>query len=213
MPRRAKRRQPQVVQQTDSVLSHNAFFFDESMGLFKAAFDADIRDPETGSILLECREQNIGRATRFWRFADMKRITPFDLFVRYPDGRGFMRMRRGAALWESRVRVDDGNGLPLGFFVLRPFSVCGAFDVLDAYGARLCMLKGSRFGWRFLFSTTDGTELARVEKVWAGWRKELFSCASDYRLTIDEAVGQADVLRRMMLASVLCIGMVAKIEV
>ena len=213
MPRRARRRQVQTALMADPVLSCNDFFFDENMGLFKAAFDADIHDRETGGMLLACREQNIGRWTRFWRFADMKRITPFDLLVRYPDGRRFLRIKRGAALWSSRVMVDDGEGMPLGMFVLRPFSVCGAFDVLDAYGARLCVLKGSRLGWRFLFSTTDGTELARVEKVWSGWRKELFSCASDYRLIIDEAVGQADVLRKMMLASVLCIGMVAKIEV
>lgn len=212
MARRA-RRIKRKVDQEDPVLSRNTFYLDESMGLFRAAFGAEIRDKAEGIILLICREQNISRTVRFWRFADMKRITPFDLLLCYPDGNVLLRIRRGAAFWSSRVRVETGEGVPLGMFVLRPFSICGAFDVLDAAGIKLCRLQGSRLGWRFRFITGDGTELARVEKVWAGWRKELFSCASDYRLRIDPAVGEAGVLRRMMLAAGLCIGMVAKVEV
>ena len=39
-------------------LQRNAFFVKEHVGLFKAANNYDILDPQTGRVVLECREDH-----------------------------------------------------------------------------------------------------------------------------------------------------------
>lgn len=60
-------------------LQRNAFFVKEHVGLFKAANNYDVLDPQTGQIVLLCREDDLGFFTRILRFTDYKRMTPFDI--------------------------------------------------------------------------------------------------------------------------------------
>jgi len=194
------------------VLDRSLFLVRESTGILKASYDYDIIDPETEQMILQCREHNMGSFTKMLRFTDLRRTTPFDFTVTTADGETLMRVSRRIPVFSSRVRVVDSEDVPLGGFVLRPFSISGTFDVLDATGIRVCRLKGGVTGRRFSFLAPDGIELARVERKWAGVGKELFSSASDYMLQIDEAVPGAGTTRHLILASVLCIGMVLKVD-
>ena len=158
------------------LLRKNLFFIKEHVGVFKAANNFDILDPESGEVILECREDDLGFITRMLRFTDYKRMTPFDIQIRTREGDQVLRVTRGIALLLSRVSVFDENDDLVGGFKQKFFSIGGAFRVLDENDQPICDLKGKWTGWDFRFVAGD-VELARVTKKWAGIGKELFTRA------------------------------------
>ena len=135
----------------DEALNQNLFLVKEHTGMFKAANNFDIFDPDTGKIVLECREEKLGLITKIARFTDYKRMTPFNVEIRRPDGPTLITVKRGVSLFLSKVEVLDENGSLLGSFAQKLFSIGGKFDVLDASGAPLCTLQGKWSGWEFKF--------------------------------------------------------------
>ena len=109
----------------------------------------------------------------------------------------------------SKVDALDQNGMRIGGFQQKFFSIGGKFDVLDANDAPLCSLKGKWTGWNFKFEK-DGSQLAEVSKKWAGIGKEFFTSADNYILHISESVPRNDPVRPLILAAVTCIDMVLK---
>ena len=191
------------------VLRKNVFLVKEHVGMFRAANNYDIYDPQTGDIIMECREERLGILTKLLRFTDYKRNTPFDIQVRTPDGKQVLRITRGISLFLSKVNVLDENDQVVGSFKQRLFSVGGAFNVLDAGDNPLCQLNGKWTGWDFKFMAGE-TEYAHVTKKWAGIGKELFTSADNYVLEISESVPEDDLVRQLILAAVMCIDMVLK---
>jgi uncharacterized protein YxjI len=192
-----------------SVLARNVFLVKEHVGLFKAANNYDIFDPETGQLVMECREDNLGLITKALRFTDYKRNTPFDIQVRAPGGEQVVRITRGIAIFLSKVDVHDEADRVVGGFKQKFFSIGGAFEVCDAADRVLCSLKGTWTGWDFRFSQ-EGRELGHVTKKWSGIGKELFTSADNYVLEISPTVAADDPVRELILAAVLCIDMVLK---
>lgn len=193
----------------NEVLSKNVFLVKEHVGMFKAANNFDIHDPESGEIILECREDNLGIFTKIFRFSKYKRMTPFDIEVRTPDGEVIIRMTRGISIFLSKVKVLDENDNLIGGFQQKFFSIGGAFSVLDPNDEPVCDLKGKWTGWDFRFMKED-KEFAHVTKKWTGLGKELFTSADNYVLQISESIPKDHPARRLILAAVLCIDMVLK---
>ena len=191
------------------VLSKNVFLVKEHVGLFKAAHNYDIYDPETSQIILECREDRMGFFTKMLRFSDWKRMTPFDISIRTPDGQQVVRVSRGVALFLSKVTVRNESDQVIGGFKQKLFSIGAKFDVLDSNDESMCTLKGSLTGWNFRFMAGD-SELAHVTKKWAGLGKEMFTSADNYALEISEHVPPDSAVRQLILAAVMCIDMVIK---
>jgi uncharacterized protein YxjI len=191
------------------VLKQNVFLVKEHVGLFKAANNFDIYDPNTNQILMECREDHLGVLTKFFRFTDYKRMTPFDIQVRTPDGHQVVRITRGVSFFLSKVAVHDDRDQVIGGFKQKFFSVGGAFNVLDIHDQPVCELKGKWTGWDFRF-ISDDLELAHVSKKWAGIGKELLTSADNYVLEISSSLPPDAVVRQLILAAVLCIDMVLK---
>jgi len=187
----------------------NTFLVKEHVGLFKAASNYDVFDPATGQQLLACREPNLGTFTELLRFTDYKRMTPFDVEVRSASGELLLRVSRGVSIFLSNVSVKDGNGMPLGSFAQKFFSIGGAFDVRDSSGQVACSLKGKWTGWEFRFER-QGQELAKVSKKWSGLGKELLTSADNYVLEISPMVAASDPVRALILAAVFCIDLVLK---
>lgn len=52
----------------DSVTNSNLFLIKEHVGFFKAANNFDIYSPNTGEIIMECREPTLGFFTKLLRF-------------------------------------------------------------------------------------------------------------------------------------------------
>ena len=191
------------------VLGKNLFLVKEHVGMFKAANNFDIYDPETNQVVMHCREDKLGFFTKMLRFTDYKRMTPFDVVIREPGGQQLVRISRGVSLFLSKVKVYDHDDLEIGGFQQKFFSIGGKFEVCDRSGNSLCTLKGKWTGWDFRFLAGD-EELAHVTKKWSGLGKELFTSADNYILEIAEDIPADNDLRRLILAAVMCIDMVLK---
>lgn len=192
-----------------AVLSQNLFFVKEHVGMFKASSNYDIFNPTTQQKILECREPGIGILTKIFRFTDYKRMTPFHVEVRTPEGQPVLSVKRGISLLRSTVQVFDDKGSLVGSFKQKLFSIGGKFTVLDAQDKPVCTLQGKWTSWDFRFMR-DSTELASVSKKWAGMGKELFTTADNYMLSIQENVAPNAPVRMLILAAVVCIDMVLK---
>ncbi len=191
------------------ILNRNLFFVKEHVGMFKAANNYDIFDPESQEMIMTCREEKLGFFTKMLRFTDYKRNTPFEVEIKSADGTPVLTVRRGVSLWLSRVEVLDENGNLIGQFKQKLFSIGGKFDVLNPQGNVLCALKGKWTSWDFKF-IKDQEEFAHVSKKWAGAGRELFTSADNYMLSIDEKVPENHPLRILIVAAVMCIDMVLK---
>ena len=191
------------------LLNMNRFLVKEHIGAFKAANNYDIYDPETGKMVMECREDDLGTVTKLLRFTDWKRHTPFNIRIRTADGEPLVRVERGVAIFLSDVQVHDENDAVIGGFKQKFFSIGGAFDILDAQGNVLCSLRGKWTGWDFRFIHND-IEFAHVTKKWAGIGKEFFTSADNYMLEISSRVKEDSPIRQLILAAVMCIDMVLK---
>lgn len=191
------------------VLNRNIFLVKEQAGIFKASSNYDIYDPESGEVILHCREDNLGIFTKIMRFTEYKQISPFDVQVRTPSGEPVLNVRRGFAFILSKVAVTDDAGQRLGGFQQKFFSIGGKFAVLGASGNKLCDLKGNWVGWDFKFVSGNNV-LATVTKKWAGLGKELFTSADNYVLQISEDVPFDNPVRQLILAAVMCIDFVLK---
>lgn len=193
----------------NNIINKNTYIVKEHVGIFKAANNYDIYDPETGDIVMECREPNLGFFTKMLRFSDYKTMTPFDVQIRTPNDQRIIRIQRGISLFVSKVTVTDSEGSDIGYFQQKLFSIGGKFDLFDNQGNLVCQLKGNWVGWNFRFMDGDH-ELAHISKEWGGIGKELFTSADNYVLEISPDVPNDHPVRKLILAAVMCIDMVLK---
>lgn len=193
----------------ENVLSKNIFIVKEHVGILKAANNYDVFDAESGNLLLECREENLGFFTKLFRFTKYKRYTPFNLEIKTPEGETLVVVKRGISLFLSKVEIFSGENELLGTLKQKLFSIGGAFKVLGDNDQEICELKGKWTGWDFKFISGD-YEFAHISKTWAGIGKELFTSADNYVLKISEDVPEDDSARKLILGAVMCIDMVLK---
>jgi uncharacterized protein YxjI len=191
------------------ILQRNLYFVKEHAGIFKAANNYDILDPQTQQTVLTCREERLGLITKMLRFTDYKRNTPFEVIIRTPEGQPVLCVKRGISIFLSKVDVLDEAGQRVGGFKQKFFSLGGAFTVLGANDQPLCELQGKWTSWDFTFKAGN-QELAKVSKKWAGFGKELFTSADNYMLQISDQVPPDNPIRLLILGAVMCIDLVLK---
>ncbi|MBX2915156.1 MAG: RNAase [Cyclobacteriaceae bacterium] len=191
-------------------LNKNLFFVKEHVKVFKAANSFDIFDPDSKQLVLQAREERLGFFTKIFRFTDYKRMTPFEIDIKTPEGKTVLIVKRGVSFFLSTVEVLDERGTLIGKFKQKFFSIGGKFEVLDASERPLCMLKGKWTSWDFRFVSNDGKEFALVTKKWSGLGKELFTSADNYILQISNDVPADHPLRMLIMAAVMCIDLVLK---
>ena len=124
------------------LLAKNVFLVKEHVGMFKAANNFDIFDPESGQMIMMCREEKLGFITKMLRFTDYKRMTPFHVEIKDAAGNNLVSVRRGASIWRSKVEVLDENDHLIGIFRQKIFTIGGGFKVLDPQENEVCQLKG-----------------------------------------------------------------------
>jgi uncharacterized protein YxjI len=193
----------------NSILNRNLFFIKEHVGIFKAANNFDIYNPDNQEIIMTCREESLGLFTKLLRFTDFKRMTPFNVEIKTAAGEKVLTVKRGISIFVSTVEVFDEKDRLVGMFKQKFFSIGGKFNVLDPLENILCKLKGKWTSWDFKF-IKDNKEFGHVSKKWAGLGKEMFTSADNYMLEINNVVAKDDPLRILILSAVICIDMVLK---
>jgi uncharacterized protein YxjI len=191
------------------VLNKNLFLVKEKVGMFKASNNYDIYDAANNSLIMICREPNLGFFTKLFRFTDYKRMTPFEVVVSTPENKKILSVKRGFTIFRSDVEVLDENDRIIGTFKQKFWSIGGKFQIFDNNDFPVCNLQGKWTGWDFKF-TKDSKEYAHVSKKWAGMGKEFFTSADNYVLKINESVAPDDKIRQLIFAAVMCIDMVLK---
>ena len=191
------------------ILNQNLFLVKEHVGMFKAANNYDIYNPESNQLIMNCRENNLGFFTKMLRFIEYKRMTPFNIEITSASGEKIIAVKRGIAWFRSTVEIFDEKDRLVGTFKQKFFSIGGKFEILDKNEKPVATLQGKWTGWDFKFSH-ENKQLAQVSKKWAGMGKEFFTSADNYVLQIEETVPQDSPLRQLILAAVMCIDMVLK---
>ncbi len=189
----------------------NQYLVKEHVGAFKAANNFDVFDLQSGTQVLKCREPNLGRLTRFFRYTSYKRNTPFDIEITDMNDELILRVHRDmTAFGMEDVHVHDSDDQAIGTFKRKMMSLSGSFVALDKAGEEAFTLKGKWTGWEFRFLNRSEVELAKVSKKWAGAGKEFFTSADNYVLEVSGLVSHGSELKKLLLASVMCIDMVLK---
>jgi len=191
------------------ILNKNLFLVKEHVGMFKAANNYDIFDPQTSELIMTTREPNLGFFTKMFRFTKYKSMTPFDIEISTASGEKLLYIKRGVTFFRSDVGVFDERKRLVGLFKQKLFSIGGKFNIFDKEGREICRVEGKWTGWDFKF-IKNGTEIAQVNKKWAGIGREFFTSADNYILQIDEKVKEDDSVRQLIIAAVMCIDMVLK---
>ena len=193
-----------------ALLDHNVYLVKEQVGLLKAANAFDIYDPETGQLLLEAREPQLGTFTKLLRFTRYKRHTPFRVEIADRARTTRILVHRGVSFFLSKVSVEGGDGKALGSFQQKLFSIGGSFRLFDPQAQEIAQVVGKWTSWDFRVLRGE-RELARITKKWAGLGKELFTSADNYVVAIDSGnVPPGDALRPLILSAAVCIDMVLK---
>ena len=146
----------------NSILNRNIYLVKEHVGMFKASNNFDVFNPDNGSLLMTCREPNLGFFTKLFRFTDYKRMTPFHIVIADNQGKKIISIKRGFTIFRSDVEIFNESDKLIGVFKQKFFSFAGKFDIHDANDRYLCSLQGKWTGWDFKF-TKDAKNRITVE--------------------------------------------------
>jgi len=192
------------------MLDRTQYFVREHVDFMKLSGKYDILDPRTKTKIGEAAEE-IGALVKALRLLIDKKLMPTRFAVyETPDAhtrRLRFSIKRGVALFRPKVHVHDANGVLLGYFQAKVFTLGGAFRVFTADGSEIALVQGDWKGWNFRFLGGD-TELGVVTKQWAGLGKELFTTADNYMISLHGA-GDAT-MSTLLLAAGLAIDTVYK---
>jgi uncharacterized protein YxjI len=191
-------------------LTNNLFLIKEHIGLFKAANNFDVFNPETAEHILNCREENLGGFTKFFRFTKYKIMTPINVEIKTVAGEPILSIKRGFSFFGFKpLSVYDQKGELVGT-LKRRIRIAGAkIEINDKNSQLLYTLKGNFIGWDFKIYKNDQI-VAQITKKWAGLGKELFTSADNYILQVEKNVEPNDESRILLLAAVLCIDFLLK---
>lgn len=108
-----------------------------------------------------------------------------------------MRVRRPPYLVNSTVGVEDASGRVVGEVFQRWHLLRRNYDVyVDK--CQFAAIRGATLAWEFLLQNERGEALARIDRNFSGWGKELFTDAGQYAVFFGNhpATPQAEELAR-----------------
>lgn len=194
------------------MLSRRTFFIREHVGILKLSDTYDILDPATQAQIGIAKERS-GTLIHVLRFLVNKRLLPTKVHVYSgddPENESKLQfsIQRGFSFLRPQVNVLDGSGNVVGWFKSKLFSLGGAFQVFDAQGNEVALLKGDWKGWNFRFLDASEKEIGTVTKKWGGLGKELFTSADNYIVTLSQDPAPAKAM--LLLAAGLAVDTVYK---
>lgn len=172
------------------MLNRKTYFIREHVGLLKFTDTYDILDPETQKQLGVAKEMPGGFILLLRFFMDKQKlptkVVVFEGEDPKDESKPLFTIQRGFTLLRSRVDVLDAQGKVTGWFKSKMFSLGGAFNVFDAEGNQVALVKGDWKGWNFRFLDQSENEIGSVTKKWAGIGKELFASADNYIVSLNQ---------------------------
>lgn len=188
------------------LLDYRRVFVRERVAVLKLTDTYDLVDPDSKAVIGVAWE-NVSGWIKFLRLLVNKSLLPtrIDLAVaeKQPP---VLIIRRNVGFLRKKVTVFDGQGVALGFFKSKLFSLGGGFFVFTPEGQQFAEVKGDWKGWNFKFLDASGKEMGVVTKKWAGLGKELFTSADNYIVEIKDGFSH----NALLLAAAIAIDTVFK---
>lgn len=114
-------------------------------------------------------------------------------------------VRRSGYLFK-KVQVLDSQGVVMGTYKAKRFSISGGFHVYDKDGKHVAEIRGKLLKSEYTFFQPDGkTEMGKVSKKWAGAMKEMFTSADTYGVQIDPAFAEDPRTKMLILGAAVAI--------
>lgn len=193
-----------------SLLDVRTFLVKEQVGFMKLTDKYDIYDAATNQPLGRAVEQP-GALVTYLRLVLSKKLMPTKVVITETGSdEPVFTIRRGVALFSTKVTVNDAHGTLLGYFKSKVFSLGGGFYLYNPQDQQIGEVKGDWKGWNFKLLSASGQELGTVAKKWAGLAKEFFTSADNYVISLADDVGENAGLATLLLAAGLAIDTVFK---
>lgn len=194
------------------MLNRKVYFIREHVGFMKLSDTYDILDPETKGQLGIAKERP-GAWVHVMKLLVNKRLLPTKVFVYEgsdpkDESRLLFSIQRGFTFLKATINVHDAVGNRIGWFKSKIFSLGGAFEVFDAAGNLVALVKGDWKGWNFRFFDTAQNEIGTITKKWSGLGKELFTSADNYIIALNQEPAPAKAI--LLLAAGLAVDTVYK---
>lgn len=187
-----------------------AYFIKELVAFMKLTDTFEILDPETQQPLGVAKEEPPGWA-KWLRLLLSKRMLPTIVNVYEGEGQPpAFSIHKPFTFIRSKVIVQGPGGQALGYFKSKFFTFGGGFWVYDMQDRQVAEVKGDWKGWNFTFLASDGRELGKVTKKWAGVGKELFTSADNYIISLTDLGDNPEAASMLLLAAGLAIDIVYK---
>jgi uncharacterized protein YxjI len=182
------------------LLERNLLVIDQKPKLIELTNEYLIRD-EAGDEVGVIREEGQSKAKKVFRFfSDVDQFLTHRLAVYDRDGTKVLEMVRPAKILKSTLRVSDDQGRPAGQIVQENVMGRKRFRLEGPGGEVLGSINAENLAsWDFAIQDSDGNEVGRITKNWAGILTEAFTTADRYLLNISRTVSPE--LRLLMVAS------------
>jgi uncharacterized protein YxjI len=188
------------------ILDYRRVFVRERVAFVKLTDTYDLLDPES-KVVIGIAWENVSGWIKFFRLLINKSLLPTRVDIAVAEKQPpVLTIKRNVGILRKKVTVFDGNGVQLGFFKSKLFSLGGGFLVYSPDGQQFADVKGDWKGWNFKFLDMSGHEMGVVTKKWAGLGKELFTSADNYIVEIKEGTSN----NALLLAAAIAIDTVFK---
>ena len=184
------------------MLEKNTFVVKEKAKMLSSRNSYEILDQE-GKVIGTAEQQTSGLAKLLGMVLGDP-PTQID-FREKPDDSLVFTVRRSGYLMK-KVQVVDAQGVVIGTYKAKKFSLSGGFHVYDKDGKHFAEIRGQLLKSDYTFFQPDGkTEMGKVSKKWAGAVKELFTSADTYAVQIQPAFAEDPKTKMLILGAAVAI--------
>lgn len=184
------------------MLDQNTFVVKQKAKLFSSRASFEILDG-SGTVT-GTAEQSTSALAKLIGMVLGPPATTIEFREKPDDSLVFAVRRRG--LLVKKVEVVDAQGVVIGLYKAKRFSISGGFHVYDGSGKHVAEIRGKLLKSNYTFFQPDGkTEMGKVSKKWAGAMKEMFTSADTYAVEIDPAFADQPTVKMRILGAAVAI--------
>lgn len=184
------------------MLTRNAYYIRERVGLFRFIDTWDILDPDTKEQIGIAKEK-VAIVYQLLRRIISKITYPAEISVYkgndpQDESQCIFSIKRGFTFLRYRINILDRTGNCLGYIQIqnKRFSLGNVPRVYDAAGNEIARITSDWKRWTSHIFTRTGTEIGVITKEWAGLGKECFTLADNYVLALKQ---EPDPAKTMLL--------------
>jgi len=188
---------------------NDIYLIKEHGGILKFSSHYDIIDPQTGKMIMECKETHAGVFTKFLKLGRHKKNAPFNIIFYNSKGQKLMSIKKGFSIFRSKIEIRDENEKVIGYVRQRLLRIGGKLDVLNINKGLVFSIEGNWIGWEFNYKR-DNINIARITKKWTGIGREFLTTSDNYIIELQALETKNPELRKLILSSAVCIDLVLK---